>query len=52
MKRTFTTAIIEASDEFAYCGTKTGDVLEINIARAIFKVLFIKYMIIESWTLQ
>lgn len=39
MKRHFTCAVIDSSDSFAYCGTKTGDVLEINIERAIYKRL-------------
>ena len=29
MKRTFLSASIDHSDTFAYCGTKTGDVLEV-----------------------
>ena len=37
MKRVYTCAILDFNDEFAYCGTKTGDVLEINIEKAIFK---------------
>lgn len=39
MKRQFTCVAIDPSDTFAYVGTKTGDVLEINIDRAIFKRL-------------
>lgn len=39
MKRQFTCVAIDPSDTFAYVGTKTGDVLEINIERAIFKRL-------------
>jgi len=39
MKRQFTCVCIDPSDTFCYAGTKTGDVLEINIERAIFKRL-------------
>lgn len=39
MKRLFTSGIIDPSDIYCYVGTKTGDVLEINIERAIFKRL-------------
>jgi len=39
MKRQFTCAAIDANDEFVYVGTNTGDVLEINIERAIYKRL-------------
>eukprot|EP01017_Pseudomicrothorax_dubius_P022597 TRINITY_DN24442_c0_g1_i2.p1 TRINITY_DN24442_c0_g1~~TRINITY_DN24442_c0_g1_i2.p1 ORF type:complete len:630 (+),score=166.17 TRINITY_DN24442_c0_g1_i2:175-2064(+) len=37
LKRNFTSIAIDASDSFAYCGTKTGDVLEILLERAIYK---------------
>ena len=37
LKRQFTCITIDAADKFAYCGTKTGDFLEINLDRAIFK---------------
>jgi cilia- and flagella-associated protein 52 len=37
IKRMFTCAIIDRNDEYVYCGTTTGDVLEISIERAIFK---------------
>jgi hypothetical protein len=39
IKRSFTCAIIDNNDEYAYCGTTTGDVLEISIDRALFKRL-------------
>jgi len=39
MKRQFTCCAIDPTDTYCYCGTKTGDVLEINISRAIFKRL-------------
>lgn len=39
IKRIFTCAIIDKNDEYAYCGTTTGDVLEISIERALFKRL-------------
>lgn len=39
MKRQFLCVAIDPSDNFCYAGTKTGDVLEINIERAIFKRL-------------
>jgi len=29
MKRHFTCGIVDSSDCFAYCGTKTGDVFEV-----------------------
>lgn len=31
--------IIDPSDKFAYCGTKTGDFVEISLEQAIFKRL-------------
>ena len=37
MKRDFNCAIIDNNDEYVYAGTKTGDVLEVNIEKAIFK---------------
>ena len=37
LKRNFTCVAIDQNDEYAYCGTTTGDVLEINIERAIYK---------------
>jgi hypothetical protein len=39
MKRNFTCVCIDNTDSFAYVGTKTGDVLEVNIERAIYKRL-------------
>lgn len=37
MKRQFTCFDIDSADQFAYCGTKSGDFLEINLTNAIFK---------------
>ena len=37
IKRQFTCCEVDGADQFAYCGTKTGDFLEINIENAIFK---------------
>jgi len=37
IKRQFTCCEIDAADQYAYCGTKTGDFLEINLERAIYK---------------
>lgn len=37
VKRHFTCAAIDYSDSYVYCGTKTGDVFEVNIDKAIYK---------------
>lgn len=37
IKRQFTCAAIDHYDEFVYIGTKTGDLFEINIEKAIYK---------------
>ena len=37
VRRHFTCAAIDHHDEYVYCGTKTGDVFEINIDKAIYK---------------
>lgn len=37
VKRQFTCASIDHNDEYVYCGTKTGDIFEINIDKAIYK---------------
>jgi len=37
MKRHITNLVISSNDAFVYCGTKTGDILEVAIDRAIFK---------------
>ena len=37
VRRHFTCAAIDHNDEYVYCGTKTGDVFEINIDKAIYK---------------
>ena len=36
LKRTILNLIIDPTDSFAYCGTRTGDLLEINLERASF----------------
>lgn len=36
LKRNNMTVIIEPNDRFAYVGTKTGDIIEVNIDRAIY----------------
>jgi len=37
VKRQFTCAAIDFGDNYVYCGTKTGDVFEVNIEKAIYK---------------
>lgn len=37
IKRSFNCLAIDANDEFIYAGTKTGDILEIDLDKAIFK---------------
>mmetsp|Transcript_19688 Transcript_19688/g.49432 ORF Transcript_19688/g.49432 Transcript_19688/m.49432 type:complete len:624 (+) Transcript_19688:134-2005(+) len=37
LKRQSTNLVIDANDEFAYCGTKSGDLLQISLARCLFK---------------
>lgn len=37
IKRIFTCCIIDPTDSFAYLGTKTGDMVEIALERALFK---------------
>ena len=37
IKRQFTCCEVDASDSFAYCGTRSGDFLEIDVERAIYK---------------
>ena len=39
VKRNIINVIVDPSDLFAFCGTKTGDFLEINLERANFKRL-------------
>lgn len=39
IKRNIINLIIDPSDSFAYCGTKTGDFIEVNLERANFKRL-------------
>lgn len=37
IKRVFTCCVIDPTDQFAYLGTKTGDIVEISLDRALFK---------------
>jgi hypothetical protein len=37
VKRHFTCAAIDFQDTYVYCGTKTGDIFEVNIDKAIYK---------------
>lgn len=37
LKRKFLCCALDSADQFAYCGTQTGDLLEVNVERAIFK---------------
>jgi hypothetical protein len=37
IKRVFTCCTIDPTDSYAFLGTKTGDVLEISLERALFK---------------
>jgi hypothetical protein len=37
VKRHFTCAAIDLQDTYVYCGTKTGDIFEVNIDKAIYK---------------
>jgi hypothetical protein len=37
VKRQFTCAAVDFSDSYVYCGTKTGDIFEVNIEKAIYK---------------
>ena len=37
VKRQFTYAAIDHNDAYVYCGTKTGDIFEVNIEKAIYK---------------
>jgi WD40 repeat protein len=37
MKRVTTNVVLSLDDTFAYCGTSTGDLLEISLDRALFK---------------
>ena len=39
LNRNFTSIAIDSNDQYCYVGTRTGDVFEINIERAIFKRL-------------
>ena len=45
MKRHFTCGIVDGSDCFAYCGTKTGDVFEVCEKQnsIIFKIINLIY---------
>ncbi|KAG2446088.1 hypothetical protein HXX76_000688 [Chlamydomonas incerta] len=37
LKRVFKSVVVDANDEYAYCGTTTGDVLQIALERVLFK---------------
>lgn len=37
IKRSFSCLAVDANDEYVYAGTKTGDILEIDLDKAIFK---------------
>lgn len=37
VKRKFTCVVIDHSDSFAYLGTKTGDIIEISLDKALYK---------------
>lgn len=37
IKRVFTCCVIDPADQYAYLGTKTGDIVEISLERALFK---------------
>ena len=37
IKRKFTCCVIDHSDSFAYMGTKTGDIIEISLDKALYK---------------
>lgn len=37
IKRIFSCCVIDQADKFAYLGTKTGDMVEISLERALFK---------------
>ena len=39
MNRKFTTCILDDYDDYVFCGTTTGDILEIDIKQAAFKRL-------------
>jgi hypothetical protein len=37
IRRVFTCAVIDPTDSHAYLGTKTGDLVEISLSKALFK---------------
>jgi len=37
IKRVTTNVLLSADDQFCYCGTQTGDLLEVSLDRALFK---------------
>ena len=37
IKRVFTCVVIDPTDQFAYIGTKTGDVVEISLVHNLYK---------------
>jgi hypothetical protein len=36
MKRYITCVSVDSSDDFAYCGTRSGDILEISLSKGIY----------------
>ncbi len=39
MKRAVTSIVVDAKDEYMYCGTKTGDLLKVSLTSKLFKEL-------------
>ena len=37
IKRIFTCCVVDNDDKFAFLGTKTGDIIEVSLERALFK---------------
>jgi len=37
VKRVFTCVVIDPTDQYAYLGTKTGDIVEISLSNNLFK---------------
>lgn len=37
IRRIFTCCVIDPSDTTAYLGTKTGDIIEVSLERALYK---------------
>ena len=36
MKRFITCVIVDSFDDFAYCGTRSGDILEVSLAKGTY----------------